>query len=135
MIKFKEKPKPRFYAVILTKWSRSGQVSTKAICKAIDERTAIGQVRVLIRAGWRVVNVIEGESLQTFLGDEPMTPKQVSNKRTELMQLRYKREHAQRVEQLREQRLAEQREFKRRLEAKKAERTAKTGESGSDEAA
>lgn len=119
MIKFKEKPKPKFYAVVLTRWGRTGQVSMRAICKAVDERSAIGQVRSLIRNGWRVVNIIEGESMQTFLGGEPMTPKQVSNKRTELMQLRYKREHAQRIAQLREQKLAEREAFRKELEAKR----------------
>lgn len=121
MLTFKEKPKKKWFAVILSRWRAGGQESTKAVCKAYDEGEAIAQIRCMGRDGWHVVNILTADSMTTLIGEEPMTAKQLSNKKSELMAIRYEREHAANIARKREQAEAERKEFEEALAMKQQE--------------
>lgn len=126
MLTFKEKPKKKWYAIILSRYRNGGQESTKAVCKAVNQSEALSQIRCMGRDGWHVVNTLVADNMNTLTGERPMTPKQLSNKRSELMQIRYEREHAANLARKREQAEIERKEFEEALAVKqqKAHETA-----------
>ena len=81
MLTFKEKPKKKWYAIILSRYRNGGQESTKAVCKAVNQSEALSQIRCMGRDGWHVVNTLVADNMNTLTGERPMTPKQLSNKR------------------------------------------------------
>lgn len=121
MLTFKEPPKKKWYAVILSRYRNGHQESTKAVCKASNEYEALSQIHCMGRSGWHVVNMLVSDNMHTLTGEEPMTPKQLSNKRSELMQMRYEREHAANLERKRELARAEREEFEQTLAQKQQE--------------